>query len=80
MKKAQNQKFPPILSNPIEKKLFELSHVIWGQDNKENENPLKKENAAKKPPVVPEVLVFVVVDNEESANIDKMGFFLFFFY
>jgi hypothetical protein len=48
--------------------------MIWGQDNEENS--LKKENAAKKPPVVPKELDFVVVvvDKEESANTDKIGF------
>jgi hypothetical protein len=47
--------------------------MISGQDNEENS--LKKENAAKKPPVVPKELDFVVVvDKEESANTDKIRF------
>jgi len=29
MKKAENQKFPPRFCNPHEKKLFDLSHMIW---------------------------------------------------
>jgi len=51
--------------------------MIWGQDNEEN--LLKKENTAKKPPMVPKELDFVDVHMEESANTDKMGFCFFFF-
>lgn len=65
MKKEENQKFPPRSYNVLEKKIFELSHMIWGQDNEE-----MKENDAKKE----ELESVVVVDKEESTNTDKIGF------
>jgi hypothetical protein len=41
IKKEENKKFPHGSYNVFEKKIFDLSHMIWGQDNEE-----KKENDA----------------------------------
>jgi len=64
LKKEENQKFPTRSYNVLEKKIFELSHMIWGQDNEE-----MKENDAKKE----DLESVVVVDKEESTNTDKMS-------